>query len=498
MSPGTRYAIGMSASPGRAARLLPIVTLAFAMVALLATGLLLAAARWPALVGLWIAAWGLVVAAVGGSCAWRVRRGVAWAAAQADAHVADLQREADNAMRQVHSAQAASAAKSTFLANMSHEIRTPMNGILGMNDMLLTTPLDARQRRYAEIIRHSGQVLLAIINDVLDLAKIESGKLELHESEVELEALVHQTLALYSEMARAKRVVLTCELQAELPGVIRTDGARLQQVLNNLVSNAVKFTDNGAVHVAARLVDAQGERRLLIEVADTGIGIAPARQSALFVAFSQLDASTTRRQGGTGLGLVICKQLVTMMGGEIDFVSATDQGSRFWFTLPLQPAEALPAAQVKPAVEFSARPAEAAVRGQGHVLLVEDNLINQEFALAALESLGLEVRVADNGVQAVEAFEQEAFDAILMDGLMPDMDGYEATRWIRAMEAGHLRPPTPIIALTANALAGDEDRFLRAGCDAYLAKPYTVEQLRGVLERWIPSLSAGRFGIPLV
>ena len=406
-------------------------------------------------------------------------------------------------------------AKSAFLANMSHEIRTPMNGILGMNDMLLTTPLDARQRRYAETIRQSGRALLAIINDVLDLAKIESGKLELHGVDASLPQIVQQTLLLYSELARERGLALASDIADDVPSAVRLDAGRLQQVLNNLVSNALKFTDRGSVIVRVKLASTadpdeptarffgRQDAYLLFEIVDTGIGIAEDRVSSLFRAFTQLDASSTRRYGGTGLGLAICRQLVELMGGSIGVRSAPAQGSTFWFTVPLERADAPQVEMLVPPPlaadpAFIAQPQGAQSMGLGHVLLVEDNAINQLFAAAALESLGLKITVVDNGVNALKAFDTERFDAILMDGLMPDMDGYEATERIRKIEEERSAPRTPIVALTANALAGDRDRFMRAGCDDYIAKPYTVEQLRAALERWIPALAPGRLGIPLV
>jgi CheY-like chemotaxis protein len=288
----------------------------------------------------------------------------------------------------------------------------------------------------------------------------------------------------------------------------------LQQVLNNLVSNALKFTDRGSVIVRVKLASTadsdeptarffgRQDAYLLFEIADTGIGIAEDRVSSLFKAFTQLDASSTRRYGGTGLGLAICRQLVELMGGHIGVRSVPAQGSTFWFTVPLERAEASQVEVLAPPLAadpaFIAQPQGAQSMGLGHVLLVEDNAINQLFAAAALESLGLKITVVDNGVNALKAFDTERFDAILMDGLMPDMDGYEATERIRKIEEEHSAPRTPIVALTANALAGDRDRFMRAGCDDYIAKPYTVEQLRAALERWIPALAPGRLGIPLV
>lgn len=350
---------------------------------------------------------------------------------------------------------------------------------------------------------------------MLDLAKIESGKLDLHAIDTNLPQVVQQTLLLYSELARERNLALASDIAEDVPRAVHLDAGRLQQVLNNLVSNALKFTDQGSIVVRVRLASnanpgeptarffGRQDAFLLFEITDTGIGIAPDRAAALFKAFTQLDASSTRRHGGTGLGLAICRQLVELMGGRIGVRSVPDQGSTFWFTVPLEAAHqpqdqvaAPPALAADPA--FVAQPQGAQTHELGHVLLVEDNAINQLFAAAALESLGLKITVVDNGLNALKAFDTERFDAILMDGLMPDMDGYEATERIRQLETERGAPRTPIVALTANALAGDRDRFMQAGCDDYIAKPYTVEQLRAALERWIPVLAPGRLGIPLV
>jgi PAS domain S-box-containing protein len=432
------------------------------------------------------------------------------------------------------SADAASRAKSKFLANMSHEIRTPMNGVLGMNELLLGTPLDATQRRFAESAQRSGQALLRIINDILDFSKIEAGRLELENVEFDLRGIVGDVLEMFGATARGKGLALQSQLAPALPRTFRGDPLRLRQILTNLVGNAVKFTDQGAITIEVELADAPpvpgesgaaaslrtavagtGEsppRDLLrFRVRDTGIGMDAAAQARLFTAFSQADGSTTRRFGGTGLGLAICRQLAELMGGRIGVDSRVGEGSCFWFTVLLErvaaagavadaaPAAAhgdtQPAAQAQRAAGAAARGASAAHAAASpacadgpiaaRVLLAEDNPVNQEVAVAMLEQLGCSVVRAANGRAAVTHALAERFDLVLMDCQMPEMDGFDATRMLRA--SGGLGAQVPIVALTANALAGDRDRCLDAGMDDYLSKPFSFEQLGAALRRWVPA-----------
>ena len=470
-------------------------------------------------------------------------------------------------------AERAARLKSSFLAAMSHEIRTPLNGIIGMSELLLDAPSSAEQAEQLRIVRSSGNTLLTLINDILDLSKIEAGKVELEHIELDLGELVEDTAALFAPQAAEKRLSLVTDLHPSVPRRILGDPARLRQVLTNLVGNAIKFTERGHVVIEVRLSERRSDEvQLELAVHDSGIGIDPASRDRLFRAFTQADSSTTRRYGGSGLGLAISRQLVEAMGGHIDFDSEPGVGSTFRFTLrtiglpgrePWSPAppfsgrraylevssaplrasltrklaalgmelgpeatadvslvDALAPGQLaglrltgggegavlcaplreqqlreRLRVALAARcsapiaplgpaavPANTPVAEPLQVLVVEDNPVNQKVALAFLTRLGHRGEVAENGREALAALGRRPWDVILMDCHMPEMDGFEATRAIRAREAGEALARTRIVAMTANAMAEDREACLRAGMDAFLAKPVRLAELAAALE----------------
>jgi PAS domain S-box-containing protein len=391
--------------------------------------------------------------------------------AQLREHVKQLEIARDKALE-------SSALKSAFVANISHEIRTPLSGILGMNELLLGSELNTDQRILAETVHESSLSLLTVLNDILDLSKIEAGKMSFEYAPFNLPWVVQDSIRLMSAAAGAKNIALNVQFDDKTPKSVVGDSERLRQVLLNLIGNAVKFTQKGGITVEVRVErETADEFRVRFSVKDTGIGISAEDRKYLFVPFAQVDNSSTRRVGGTGLGLTICKKLVNGMGGEIGVESEQGVGSTFSFSLPLR----------KPGLEAAPKPAShtGPRRTNAHkwILVVEDNPVLQSLAVVQLNNLGISSQVARSGEEAIKLASEARFDLILMDLNLPTISGFDATKRIREMEKAKGKR-TPIVAMTAGTTQSDRQRAMQSGMDDYLTKPVSIDALRRMIEKW--------------
>ncbi|MCF6147785.1 MAG: response regulator [Candidatus Kuenenia sp.] len=395
----------------------------------------------------------------------------------------ELRKKAQEAKEQAkvfaEEAKAANNAKSEFLACMSHEIRTSLNSILGTAELLAGAQLTTEQKKYLHILNNAGENLLHLINDILDISKIEAGHVEFSEDVFSLKDVIEDSITMMKTPANKKGVELVCSLQQNLPGLLVGDQTRLRQIIINLVGNAIKFTSEGKVALEVSNTNKSLDScTLLFSVSDTGIGISKDKQKKIFEAFAQADSSTTREYGGTGLGLAICKQLVELMGGSIWVESEPNKGSTFSFAISFKPGKNAPARKEP------LRSKTFSIKSPLKILLVEDNKDNQTLILAYLNKSSLLIDTAENGQAALEKFVNTNYDLVLMDVEMPVMDGYTATKKIREWEKAKGKEPTPIIALTAHALSEHKEKSLAIGCTGHITKPIKKAHLIEIIENF--------------
>ena len=378
-------------------------------------------------------------------------------------------------------AEAADRAKSDLLAVVSHELRTPMGAVISMSELLLNGPLDPTQRHYAETLQQSAKSLLTVLNDILDYSKLEAGRFELDHAVFDLHELVRSVGSELQARARQKGIEGVVNIGPSCPRFVAGDASRVRQVLTNLVDNAVKFTSAGSVRLHANAGEAGGKLKLRFDVTDTGIGFGEFQKQRLFQPYAQA-AHSASQFGGTGLGLSIAKRLIELMEGEIGCESAPGQGSLFWFTIPAERAETAPSKETQPSGTLT-----------GHVLVVEDNAVNRMLIGAYLEEFGLTYDVVENGAQALKQLAAKDYDLVLMDIMMPELDGVDTTKRIRKMggEAGEV----PIVALTAHAMKGDREDYLAAGMDGYVSKPIRGRELFGALKPYLSDDDGEEAGI---
>ena len=405
--------------------------------------------------------------------------------------MSDFRRQERHLRDAMLAAEAASISKSAFIANMSHEIRTPLNAVMGMASAMAACDLTQDQRGYVETIREAGETLLDILNDVLDLSKIEAGITDIEIRDVDLASLIGGVEALWMPRAQAKGLSLVARHDPRAPAVVKTDANRIRQILNNLIGNAIKFTDEGSIEVGTETREGSGgEAAIRFFVRDTGIGMTGEQMQTVFDRFVQGDESPKRRHGGVGLGLAISKNLAELLGGEIGVESRPGDGSCFWFTVPATPGSAAATASEGPTGTADRdRLREHPLR----ILVAEDNKINQRVITVLLGSLDCRVTVVETGREALDAVSDGTYDVVLMDIQMPEMDGVEATMAIRALDDPE-KAAVPIVAVTANAMAGDRERYLKSGMDAYISKPIESAGLVDAITRCVRPGIGSRLG----